>query len=167
MKKVIVIGCPGSGKSTLSIELCKITGLLLYHLDMLYWNADKTTVEKAVFLQRLKQVLRKEMWIIDGNYDSTVEMRMAACDTVIFLDYPTDVCMDGIRSRMGKPRQDMPWVENEEDAGFMEELITSFNDVKRPKILELMKKYPAKNIIILKNRCEAESFLNDIRLCLA
>ncbi len=166
MKRIIVIGCPGSGKSTLSIELCKITGLPLYHLDMLYWNADKTTVEKAVFLQKLEEVMLKDEWIIDGNYASTMEMRMAACDTVIFLDYPTEVCIDGVRLRRGKPRQDIPWVENEEDAGFMEELITSFNNEKRPRALELLKKYSAKNIIILKSRYDAERFLNDIRLCL-
>jgi len=53
---------------------------------MMYWNADKTTVEKSVFLERLSAVLEKDEWIIDGNYGSTMELRMAACDTVIFLD---------------------------------------------------------------------------------
>ena len=53
MKKVIVIGCPGSGKSTFSRALHEIVGIPLYHLDMMYWNADRTTVEKSVFLERL------------------------------------------------------------------------------------------------------------------
>lgn len=53
MKKIIVIGCPGSGKSTFSKALNKITGIPLFHLDMMFWNADKTTVEKTVFLERL------------------------------------------------------------------------------------------------------------------
>lgn len=53
MKKIIVIGCPGSGKSTFSKWLQKITGIPLFHLDMMFWNADKTTVEKTVFLERL------------------------------------------------------------------------------------------------------------------
>ena len=53
MKKIIVIGCPGSGKSTFSRELHERTRIPLYHLDMLFWNADKTTVEKSVFLELL------------------------------------------------------------------------------------------------------------------
>ena len=113
MKKVIVIGCPGSGKSTVSKALHNKTGIPLYHLDMMYWNADKTTVEKSVFLERLSAVLEKDAWIIDGNYGSTMELRMAACDTVIFLDYPLDVCLNGIKERFGKPRSDMPWIETE------------------------------------------------------
>lgn len=119
MKKVIVIGCPGSGKSTVSRALHNKTGIPLYYLDMMYWNADETTVEKSVFLERLSAVLEKDEWIIDGNYGSTMELRMAACDTAIFLDYPLDVCLDGIKERHGKPRSDMPWIETEEDAEFI------------------------------------------------
>ena len=159
MKKVIVIGCPGSGKSTVSRTLHNKTGIPLYHLDMMYWNADKTTVEKSVFLKRLSDVLEKDEWIIDGNYSSTMELRMAACDTVIFLDYPLDVCLDGIRERRGKPRSDMPWIETEEDAEFIE-FIKSYNEQQKPKVLELLKKYSDKNIIVLESREQADVFLN-------
>ena len=86
MKKIIVIGCPGSGKSHFSRELNAKTGIPLYHLDMMYWNIDKTSVEKSVFLDRLDSVMQKEKWIIDGNYASTMEMRISNSDTVIFLD---------------------------------------------------------------------------------
>ena len=65
MKKIIIIGCPGSGKSTLSRSLHKITNIPLYHLDMLFWNEDKTTVEKSVFLDRLLKVIQNDEWIID------------------------------------------------------------------------------------------------------
>ena len=159
MKKVIVIGCPGSGKSTFSRALHNKTGIPLYHLDMVYWNADKTTVEKSVFLERLSVVLAKEEWIIDGNYGSTMELRMAACDTVIFLDYPLGVCLDGIRKRRGKPRSDMPWIETEEDSEFIE-FIKNYNEQQKPKVLELLKKYSDKNIIILESREQADAFLN-------
>ena len=159
MKKVIVIGCPGSGKSTFSRALHNKTGIPLYHLDMMYWNADKTTVEKSVFLERLSAVLEKDAWIIDGNYGSTMELRMAACDTVIFLDYPLDVCLDGIKERRGKPRSDIPWIETEEDAEFIE-FIKNYNEQQKPKVLELLEKYGDKNIVICKSREQADAFLN-------
>ena len=159
MKKVIVIGCPGSGKSTVSRALHNKTGIPLYHLDMMYWNADKTTVEKSVFLERLSAVLEKNEWIIDGNYGSTMELRMAACDTVIFLDYPLDVCLDGIKERREKPRSDMPWIETEEDAEFIE-FIKNYNEQQKPKVLELLEKYSDKNIVNFKSREEADAFLN-------
>ena len=159
MKRVIVIGCPGSGKSTVSRALHNKTGIPLYHLDMMYWNADKTTVDKSVFLGRLSAVLAKDEWIIDGNYGSTMELRMAACDTVIFLDYPLDVCLDGIKARRGKPRSDMPWIETEEDAEFIE-FIKNYNEHQKPKVLELFEKYSDKNIVILRSREQADAFLN-------
>ena len=161
MKKVIVIGCPGSGKSTVSRALHNKIGIPLYHLDMMYWNSDKTTVEKSVFLERLSVVLKKDEWIIDGNYGSTMELRMAACDTVIFLDYPLDVCLDGIKERRGKPRSDMPWIETEEDAEFIE-FIKSYNEQQKPKVLELLEEYSDKNIVILRSREQADEFLLQI-----
>ena len=160
MKKIIVIGCPGSGKSTFSKALHKKTGIPLYHLDMMYWNEDKTTVEKSVFLDRLTAVLQKDEWIIDGNYASTMEMRLAECDTVFFLDLPLDVCLDGIRKRRGMARSDMPWTETEEDAEFVE-FIKSFNEQSRPRILELLEGGDGKSITVFKSRREADAFLSD------
>ncbi|MBE6630217.1 MAG: adenylate kinase [Ruminococcaceae bacterium] len=159
MKKVIVIGCPGGGKSTFSRALHDKTGLPLHHLDLMYWNADKTTVEKSVFLERLAAVLEKDAWILDGNYASTMEMRMAACDTVIFLDYPLDVCLDGVRRRRGKPRADMPWVEQESDAEFIA-FIQSYRAQQRPQVLALLEKYGEKNVLVFTSRAQADNFLS-------
>ena len=159
MKKIIVIGCPGSGKSTFSKALHHITGIPLFHLDMLFWNPDQTTVEKSVFLERLSQTIQKSRWILDGNYASTMELRLQACDTVIFLDYPLAVCLDGIRERRGKPRSDMPWIESDtEDAEFIR-FIQNYNSQSRPQVMELLAKYPCKNIHIFKSRTEADAFL--------
>lgn len=158
MQKVMVIGCPGSGKSTFSRALSQITGLPLTHLDMLYWNADKTTVERSVFLERLSAVLQKDAWIIDGNYSSTMELRMQECDTVFFLDYPADICLQGVKDRQGKPRPDMPWVETEEDTEFLE-YIQNFYKENRPQVLELLQKYSHKTIHVFQNRREAHMFL--------
>lgn len=161
MKRIIVIGCPGSGKSTLSRELHSRTGIPLHHLDRLYWNADGTTVEKCVFLERLSLVLGQAEWIIDGNYGATMEMRIEACDTVIFLDYPTQVCLEGIRERRGKPRSDLPWIETEEDAEFIE-FIKSYHEQQRPKVLALLEKYERKQRIVLRSRKEAKTFLQEL-----
>ena len=158
MKKVIVIGCPGSGKSTLARALRQKTGLPLCHLDLLYWNADKTTVEKDVFLERLSAVLAGDAWIIDGNYASTMALRLAACDTVIFLDYPLELCLAGIRQRRGKPRDDMPWVEQEEDAEFMA-FVERYHEEQRPQVLALLEKYGDKNVIVFQDRAQADAFL--------
>ena len=159
MKKIIVIGCPGSGKSTFARALHETTGIPLYHLDMMYWNADKTTVEKDIFLNRLAEALRGEEWIIDGNYASTMEIRLAACDTVIFLDYPTELCLEGIRKRRGKQRTDMPWIETEEDTEFIK-FVKSFAVEQRPQIISLLKKYSDKDIFIFTSREQADEFLS-------
>ena len=163
MKKVIVIGCPGSGKSTFSKALHKITDIPLFHLDMIFWNADKTTVEKTVFLDRLLKIVQKDEWIIDGNYASTMELRMQACDTIIFLDYPLDVCLNGIKERKGKPRSDLPWIEPDEDDVEFIEFIKNYNSQSRPKVMELLDSYSHKDIIMFSTRTQAEEFLIKIQ----
>ena len=162
MKKIIVIGCPGSGKSTFSRELNKMTKIPLYHLDMLFWNSDKTTVEKSVFLERLNKLLAGDEWILDGNFSTTMELRMSKCDTVIFLDYPPDVCLEGVRARRGKPREDLPWIETEEDLEFMD-YIRNFNDQRRPQITELLEKFRDKNTVRLTSREEADKYLESLK----
>ena len=162
MKKVMVIGCPGSGKSTFSRALHALTGIELFYLDMMYWNADRTTVEKSVFRERLTDVIQREEWIIDGNYGSTMELRMTACDTVIFLDYPLEICLDGIYSRKGKVRPDMPWVENEDDAEFID-FIKNYEHQSRPRVMELLRKYSDKEVHIFTSREEADGFLSALR----
>lgn len=162
MKKVIIIGCPGSGKSTFARSLHNKTGIPLYYLDMLKWNSDKTTVSKEIFLDRLNGILSEDEWIIDGNYASTMELRMSVCDTVFFLDYPLEVCLSGIKARQGKPRPDMPWIETGDDEEFLE-FIRDYNTDSRPKVIELLNKYSDKNIVVFKSRKEAEQYINEIR----
>lgn len=160
MNKVIVIGCPGSGKSVFSRELHRLTGMPLFHLDMLNWNSDRTTVPKKIFIERLESAINEDSWIIDGNYGSTMEIRFKACDTVFFLDYPKEICLEGIRSRRGKERPDMPWIEavDEEDQEFIS-FVESYNAESRPQVLKLLEKYKDKDIVVFKNRNEADEYL--------
>ena len=118
MKKVIVIGCPGAGKSTFARKLRDKTGLPLYYLDMLWHKPDRTNVTREQFDTALSNIMENDEWIIDGNYIRTLEMRIRACDTVFFLDFPVDVCLSGAKERIGKKREDMPWIEDKFDEEF-------------------------------------------------
>ena len=126
---------------------------------MLFWNKDKTTVERSFFLERLSEILSKSEWIIDGNYSSTMELRIQECDTVVFLDYPLEICLSGIKERKGKPRNDLPWIEPAEDDEEFIEYIKSFNKQSRPQIISLLEKYSDKSIYIFKTRDDADAFL--------
>lgn len=161
MQKIIVIGCPGAGKSTFSRALRDKIGLPLFHLDMLFWNADKTNVSRKEFDQKLFDILKQEKWIIDGNYGRTFEMRLKECDTVFLLDFPVSVCLSGVESRIGKPREDMPWIEQAFDAEFKEWII-DFPKKELPHIYELLEKYKDKNVIIFKSHNEIDGYLESI-----
>ena len=164
MNKIIVIGCPGSGKTTFAKRLAERTGIPLYHLDAVWHKPDKTHIPRDEFDLRLSEILLHDSWIIDGNYSSTMELRVKACDTVIFLDYPLDVCLNGVKERKGKARSDMPWIEpNEDDAEFIE-FIKNYNSLSRPKVMELLNRYSHKDIFIFSTRLQAEEFLTKIQL---
>lgn len=159
MKKIVVIGCPGAGKSTFARRLKEMTGLPLYYLDQIWHKADRTTVSKEEFDAKLREIIQQDSWIIDGNYLRTMECRLDACDTVFFLDYPLEICLEGAKARIGTVREDMPWVETEFDEEFRQ-WILDFPEDQIPVIYELLKKYETeKEIIIFKSRDEAEKFL--------
>lgn len=133
MRKVIVIGCPGAGKSTFARKLRDDTNLPLYYLDMLWHKEDKTNISREEFDTKLNDILEKDKWIIDGNYLRTLEMRLKECDTVFLLDYPLEVCLDGAKSRIGKKREDMPRVETELDEEF-KQFIEDFSKEQLPQV---------------------------------
>lgn len=161
MKKVIIIGCPGAGKSTFSRTLQKKIGLPLFHLDMLFWNADKTHVSREVFDERLECILKQDCWIIDGNYGRTLETRLKVCDTVFLLDFHVDMCLNGVTRRIGKPRDDMPWIEQEFDEEFKRWII-DFPEKELPHVYSLLEKYSDKTVIIFKSHKEISDYLDKI-----
>ncbi len=163
MKKVIVIGCPGSGKTTFAEKLNKITGLPLYYLDAVWHKPDKTHIPREEFDQRIAEIFATPEWIIDGNYSRTIEMRLKECDTVFLFDLPTEVCLQGATERIGKERYDLPWLETEPDPEFMR-FIEEFPQTTLPKIYELIEKYKAeKQAVIFKSRKDADEYLKNIR----
>lgn len=100
----------------------------------------------------------RDQWIIDGNYNRTLEMRMKYCDTVFLFDLPLDVCLAGAESRIGSKREDLPWVETEFDSEFKQYII-DFPQENMPHIYELIEKYRKdKNVVIFKSREEVEEY---------
>lgn len=158
LRRVVVIGCPGSGKSTFARRLHTLTGLPLYHLDAIYWNPDRTTIPREEFRARLQKIIQSDAWIIDGHYGSTLLWRLEACDTVFFLDYPTEVCLEGIRARRGQVRSDIPWVETQDDDEFLD-FIQRFREESRPALLDMLTAFPDKPIFRFSSREEGDTYL--------
>ena len=156
--RIIVLGCPGSGKSTFSKKLHEVTGFPLIHLDNIWWKPDGSHISREDFDRRLNTILQRDKWIMDGDYSRTYETRFKACDTVIFLDYSLDECMKGIIGRVGKKRTDIPWTETEPDPELVRK-VENYSRDNRPVILSLTEKYSNKNMFVFKSRVEADEWL--------
>ena len=161
MKKIIVIGCPGSGKTTFAEKLRDRIGLPLFYLDAIWHKPDRTHISREEYDARLGEILSLEAWIIDGNYSRTIERRLAACDTVFLFDLPTEVCLEGAIARLGKERYDMPWIDTELDPRLKEE-IEAFPTKNLPVIYALLEQYGNKQIVVFKRRDEAETYLRSL-----
>ena len=123
MRRVLIIGPCGAGKSTLARELAPILGLPLVHMDSLGWQPGWIETDKAQLSARLDQIVAQDHWLIEGNYGSTLGPRLARADTVIYLDFPVTLCLWRLVRRIftlrGTSRPDMPEECPERfDAGF-------------------------------------------------
>src|SRR5687767_2312220 len=93
MQKVLVIGSSGAGKSVFAARLAERAGLPLIHLDAIYWKPGWIKTQKDEWTGRVDELLARDGWVMDGNYAGTLDRRLAACDTVVFLDLPRTVCL--------------------------------------------------------------------------
>jgi adenylate kinase family enzyme len=160
MKKIIIIGCPGSGKTTFAEKLKDKIGLPLFHLDAIWHKPDRTHISREEYDARLTEILALDSWIIDGNYSRTIESRILACDTVFLFDLPVEVCLEGAIFRLGKERYDMPWIDTELDPNFKREIV-EFPNKNLPTIYALIDKYrDKKTVVVFKSRKQADAFLN-------
>ena len=167
MERVMVIGCGGAGKSTLARRLGEKTGLPVVHLDQIWWEPGNWQhLEKPEFDARLCAEMEKEKWILDGNFNRTIEARLEKCDTVIYLDYPRIVCLKNWLGRViknwGRARVDMAqgcaeWIDPE-----MAKWIWRFNKQNRKRYYALLRGAKDKQVIILRSRRQAEKFLESL-----
>ena len=166
MKKVLIIGCPGSGKTTLAKALSEKTGLPLIHLDKIQWTGDWECIRGEDFDRILIEKMQMPHWIIDGNYNRTIPIRLRECDTVIYLDYPTSVSLCGALKRVisnyGKVRDDMGGNCRERFDPTFFWFIMTFNMKNRHRYHKLLDSAEDKNIIILRSRKEADEFLQKL-----
>ena len=165
MKRILVIGSPGAGKSTFARRLGDATGLEVIHLDQLYWKPSWVeTTDKDEWQRVVAEVLKGESWIIDGNYGGTMEMRLAACDTAIFLDFPNYICTWRVLKRFVKYRNSTrpDIAEGCNEKIDLEFLKWTWEYPKRSKgnVERRLKNFKGK-IIRLSSKTEIENFFSD------
>lgn len=157
-RKIIVIGCPGAGKSTFSRKLHEVTNIELFHLDAIYWNKDCTHIDRPKLIRKQKEIFKKDSYIIDGNFKSTLELRIKEADAVFFFDLPTEICINGVKNRKGnRPEMPCQLPDSEELIDF----IKNFNTDVKPIIVELLKKYKS-NVITFHSHKEADNYIDMI-----
>lgn len=167
MERVMIIGCGGAGKSTLARKLGEKTGLPVVHLDQIYWSPGNWQhLEKEEFDSLLLTELEKPCWILDGNFNRTMELRLAKCDTVIYLDFNRFTCIFGWLKRVitnwGTARPDMaPGCEEWFDPEFAKWL-WNFNKQNRTRYLKLLAEQTDKKVHVFQNRRQVDRFLSNI-----
>ena len=167
MERIMIIGCGGAGKSTLARQLGEKLDLPVVHLDKIWWapgNWQHATREE--FDARLMREMEKPQWILDGNFNRTLEYRLEKCDTVIYLDLPRIVCLTSWLGRViknwGTARPDMAEGCNEWFDPEMAKWIWRFNKQNRKRYLQMLSGLEGKRVYILRNRREVKKFLETL-----
>lgn len=151
-KKIVIVGCGGSGKSFLARKLSGALGYRVMHLDKEFWLAGWEHVTYEVFTSKQRDFISNESWIIEGNYYSSMEIRFACADLVIFLDINRLVCLYSVIRRLKEKRPDLPdGLENMVDVEFLK-WIWNFKKNEKPKIYKLHNKYKATPFITIPSR---------------
>ncbi len=166
MERIMIIGCGGSGKSTLARQLGEKLNLPVIHLDKLFWTPGWVSISKEEFNRVHEEAISKEKWIIDGNFDRTIPVRLRRCDTVIYLDFSRVACLMGVLKRVlttfGTVRPDMgEGCPERIDLDFLK-WVWNFNKNKRERNYRLLKEAEGVQVIILKNRRAVKKFLSEL-----
>ncbi len=166
MKRILVIGSGGAGKSTVATKLGQLLNIEVHHLDKFYWRPGWVETPRDEWLQTVAELVDRDSWIIDGNYSGTLDIRIRRCDTIVFLDLPRLLCLWRIMKRnlqyrrrqrpdMGKgcpekiDREFVSWVWN-------------FSRRSRPRVVELIREHSdGKRVVWLRSKADVRKFLSD------
>ena len=168
MERILIIGSGGAGKSTLARKLGSILNIDVIHLDSLYFKPGWVETPKPQWASMVADLLKRDKWIMDGNYGGTLDVRLAHADTVIFLDLPRYICLLRIIKRRfqyrGSTRPDMAIGCNEKADWEFLKWIWDYPTKSRPSVLEKIEQYlNGKTTYILRNPTEVSRFLNSVR----
>ena len=168
MNRILVLGSPGSGKSTLSRRLNNILNYNILHLDKVFHIDNFNSVSKTEFIKQITQFIKKyKNFIIDGHYFSTIEFRLKFVDTVILLDFDTEICLNNVikRTKVNLPRPDMAtgFDNSKMDKGFID-YVKTFKEKIIPKTINLLKKHNNIKLTILSNYLEVDEYINEVKI---
>lgn len=166
MKRVAVIGSPGTGKTTFVKKLALKTGLPIIHLDFYYHQKqfDYRTNQPA-WIKKVTELSKQDKWIMDGNYNSSFEVRFKRADTIIFLDLPRRIAFYGVIKRRiqyhGKLRDDMPSDWKEKANWEFLKYVWKFNGEHRDIILSSIDNTKGKKVVVFNNRKQLNSYVSN------
>ncbi len=164
MKKILVIGSSGSGKTTFARRLGEVLSLKVVHLDSLFWSSGWVETPKDEWRTKVEKAIQGDSWILDGNYSATMDLRLPVCDTVIFLEIPRIICVYRILKRVATykkgSRSDIPEGCDEKFDWDFVKIVWNYPIRSKPKVEILLKQFANdKTIIRLKSNKEIENFL--------
>ena len=163
MKKIIVVGSGGAGKSTFARKLGAALDIEVIHLDKIYWHAGWVKTPEDEWVEIIRQLVKRESWIMDGNFGGTREIRMQACDTVILLDTPRRVCLYRVLRRAmlyrNRSRPDMAAGCNERlDWDFIK-WVWNYPSRAKTRVKAELERYRHKTVIVLRSKSDIDQFL--------
>jgi adenylate kinase family enzyme len=168
MRKVVIIGYGGAGKSMLARALGAILAVEVIHLDRYFWHPGWVETPRERWREVVKELVARDAWVMDGNYSSTMDIRMPAADTIIFMDVPRWRCLWRVTIRLiryrGKSRPDLPLGCPEKlDWAFLK-WIWDFPKSHRPEFAKLFAEHAlGRTIVIIRSPREVGALLTALR----